>query len=749
MGVDFFSPAMRLVTLATAALLALSVLITTGNAQATTRAVNSTADSGGSCPATCTLRAAVSASGAGDTINFDPAVFSAPRTITLTAGEIAISHAGGMLTITGPGANLLTISGNNASRIFAVASTVPLTTFVLSGVTISAGLAHGGGGILSDGNLTLSNCVIAGNNAGTGTGGGVYQAGGLGTFSGCTFMNNRASTGGGVQVIDASASLFNCTVSGNVASIAGGGINFQTVDGRLSQALTLRNSTIAYNQSPGTGALVVNAADSITAITHIGSSIIANNIGASLSETNGPYVQMDDEGFNLASDGANGLLPGATNLLNTNPKLGPLLLNGGTTPTHALLGGSPALDKGNDFGVTHDQRNATRPFTIAGLTAPAGGDHSDIGAVEMHAIIVTSAASSGAGTLNAAIAAANGNGTGLDDIVFASPLFDTAQTIDLLAALPLIGSSVTINGPAANLLAVRRDDTAPTFGIFRNTVSGLNIAISGMTISNGHNLNGFNGQDGNGGGIESWSHLALSHVDVGGNYADFGGGVVLLGGNGVFSDSTVSGNNGHGAGGGIYFDGQGAGLRVTNTTVSGNAAGAGIIALCEGGMCTLDIVNSTIVNNISVNGGGVETIAQFGDMTTRLRNCIVANNSPFNLFAQHSAGDTASVISLGFNLTSDDGAGFLVGPGDQINAEPKLAPLDYYGAPVRTHALLDTSPALDAGDSSGSTADERGFGFPRPVNLGISGSPPGDAADIGAWEAQSRDLLFINGFGTD
>ncbi len=61
-----------------------------------------------------------------DTINFDPAFFNVARTITLTSGEINITaddqvlngQTGRFVTINGPGANLLTISGNNASRIF-------------------------------------------------------------------------------------------------------------------------------------------------------------------------------------------------------------------------------------------------------------------------------------------------------------------------------------------------------------------------------------------------------------------------------------------------------------------------------------------------------------------------------------------------------------------------------------------------------------------------------------------------------
>src|SRR5205814_250678 len=55
------------------------------------------------------------ATGSADTIAFDPAVFDVPRTITLTTGQLAVTDS---VTVAGPGAALLTVSGNNFSRIF-------------------------------------------------------------------------------------------------------------------------------------------------------------------------------------------------------------------------------------------------------------------------------------------------------------------------------------------------------------------------------------------------------------------------------------------------------------------------------------------------------------------------------------------------------------------------------------------------------------------------------------------------------
>ena len=66
-----------------------------------------------------------------------------------------------------------------------------------------------------------------------------------------------------------------------------------------------------------------------------------------------------------------------------NPLLGPLQNNGGTTLTHTLLGGSPALDKGNSSGAPSDQRGLRRPIDLADISNAVGGDGGDIGAVEM------------------------------------------------------------------------------------------------------------------------------------------------------------------------------------------------------------------------------------------------------------------------------------------------------------------------------------------------------------------------------
>src|SRR6516165_8422096 len=87
------------------------------------------------------LRQAIIDTPAGGTVDFQPGLSG---TITLTTGELLINQD---LTIAGPGADVLTVSGNNASRVFHIAAT---STVEIAGLTVthgSAGPSGVGGGI--------------------------------------------------------------------------------------------------------------------------------------------------------------------------------------------------------------------------------------------------------------------------------------------------------------------------------------------------------------------------------------------------------------------------------------------------------------------------------------------------------------------------------------------------------------------------------------------------------------------------
>jgi hypothetical protein len=125
------------------------------SASATTITVTSTADSGAG-----TLRAALASAGNGDIIDFS---LPLPATITLTSGGGGL-QINASVTITGPGAKNLAISGNSARRVFIVAAN---TIVNISGLTLRDGRETNtparGGCILNFGTLGLSDCVLTNN----------------------------------------------------------------------------------------------------------------------------------------------------------------------------------------------------------------------------------------------------------------------------------------------------------------------------------------------------------------------------------------------------------------------------------------------------------------------------------------------------------------------------------------------------------------------------------------------------------
>jgi hypothetical protein len=180
-----------------------------------------------------------------DTINFTGSLFrdAVPDQITLTSGALSISSD---ITINGTGANKLSISGNNASRVFEIASASKVT---ISGLLITKGSggSFNGGGIGNSGTLTLKNSTVSGNTSGFG--GGIGNSGTL-TLSNSTVSGNTAAFFGGGIISGGTLTLNNSTVSGNTAGNAGGIDNFGT--------LTLNNSTVSGNTANNRGGGIFN-----------------------------------------------------------------------------------------------------------------------------------------------------------------------------------------------------------------------------------------------------------------------------------------------------------------------------------------------------------------------------------------------------------------------------------------------------------------------------------------------------------
>jgi hypothetical protein len=233
----------------------------------------------------------------------------------------------------------------------------------------------------------------------------------------------------------------------------------------------------------------------------------------------------------------------------------------------------------------------------------------------------------------------------------------------------------------------------------------LNYAF--LTILNSTLSGNSAGQDSYGGGISSGTFKALGVVTV--------------------VDSTISGNSA-GSGGGIAIN-YGF-ISIINSTISGNLAAndGGGISNFEG---RVQVANSTLSGNSAAIGGGIYNVAgQFGGLLEIGDTILNAGASGENIL-----NNGGTVTSHGYNISSDDGGGYLNGPGDQINTNPLLGPLQDNGGPTLTHMPLPGSPAIDAGDPNFTPPpfhDQRGPCFYR-----VFGRPHG-RIDVGSVEVQPQ-----------
>lgn len=301
-------------------------------------------------------------------------------------------------------------------------------TLIVSNCSVSGNvyytLVNQGMGIYNSGTLTVDHSVISDNfagggfstraegvgvyNAGTATiryttissnegnivshatfdgyGGGIYNKGEL-LVDSSLIANNQISGdywgyGGGLYNITGNATIINTTIYNNLAfangdgggSARGGGIY------AVSGSVTISHSTIATNRSGGLQVFVDAFGGGIaitpTAKVHLHDSIVAGNDAKDGGHD--LYGYLTSSGFNLigSTGGGGGFV--ATDLLNVDPMLGPLVDNGGPTQTMSLLPGSPAINTGDNTDAPEfDQRGPGFLRIVNGTV--------DIGAFEVQA----------------------------------------------------------------------------------------------------------------------------------------------------------------------------------------------------------------------------------------------------------------------------------------------------------------------------------------------------------------------------
>jgi len=367
-------------------------------------------------------------------------------TITLTSGPIRSGTDAGYVLLQGPLDHSLTVSGNHAGRVIMHDG----SRVAVDNLYITAGVANdaaGGGCIYSSGDVllghsTVSDCEVSTSGAIAARGGGIralravvlgisrvtgnraraaaadadggglhalylisgsqstisdntassngtHLARGGGAFASgyvrcddTTFSGNGAEGGGAIYVGDSNQfftpPITNVTISGNSAVGAAGGI-------LARRSIKVFNSTITGNGAGfdfGAG-IYLSAGNA-----ELHSTIVANNT------TGGGLNTADIAGHAGAMiTGAHNLVTASTlalpqDTISAEPLLGPLAENSGRAFTHALLPGSPAIDKGeNPRGISHDERGFVCPPDRQCIQAERTiGVATDIGAFEVGAL---------------------------------------------------------------------------------------------------------------------------------------------------------------------------------------------------------------------------------------------------------------------------------------------------------------------------------------------------------------------------
>lgn len=376
----------------------------------------------------------------------------------------------------------------------------------------------------------------------------------------------------------------------------------------------------------------------------------------------------------------------------------------------------------------------------------------------IHVNSVFNCADSGTGSLRAAVAAA-ADGDTIDLTHLA------CSTITLTTgSINIPQNTLSLVGPGPSLLSLYLK-----VGPDRNlTHAGTGtLTIAGLTIESG-----FSNYDG--GCIRSAGNLTLSNAMVdnclSGGFVqspydhDNRGGAVFVAGNLTMSSSTVDGNtsrslsNGRAYGGGVFVRGS---AYIRDSTISNNASGEGTFPGNVGGIAIAGseasvIVNSTISGNTANNTVGglyVNTQLTLSGSTIAFNKStngqtvaagMYAYNGPLVMNSTIIANNTwGSNNEFDLSALQVSGANNLVmgsndSPPGTLIADPNLQPLADNGGPTKTHALLATSVAVDAGNNAaGTSTDQRGQGFARIR---------GPWVDIGAFELQVNDRIFASGF---
>jgi hypothetical protein len=758
--------------------LALVLLLHTEVAHAADQVVVNTNDDGPG-----SLRQAIRDVNEGGMITFN--LGAGPSTITLSTGELEIVKS---LTIAGPGADLLSVSGADASRVFSIISgdvTISSLTIahgrvaghspeggavrnaghlVLQQVTIQSSRVEStggagfedalGGGLYNKGVCRLDHCTVesntaqggpmTGNYGGDGSGGGIYNEGVM-TVTASSLHDNLAKggttslryggkgLGGGLSnavtgtlTISASTIFENHAVGGTAASDRYGGWGQGGGVHNQGQA-AVQDSNIMANTALGGVAYRYGGDGSGGGIYSSGSlSVFGGSVQANLAKGAAATLEFcgSAEGGGIASRGSLTVTHGAITGNTAQGATGPVAGNGTAGGVYGI-------------GQMHIEDSSVCDNKAMGGTgtswtygkppgdADAGGLYSYATGDAGHTILRTDVCNN---------LALGGQGDSSGDAT-AGGIYEYTR---LIIDQSTIYGNIARGGPSPANGSGGNGSGGGAYGLGELTVK--DSAVYSNTAQGGAGMGGYSyGGTGRGGGIYQgskgnftvWGSAVYSNTAQGGNSVDSTGGDGLGGG---YADSfssytpTAAFLN-------ATFQGNRA-LRGTGKTTSGKGVGGGLAA----GGATAGLSFCTVAGNTADDqGGGLLSRISDNDQGPAIKNTILADNA-----APAGPDIFANVQSRGYNLVRDASGGTLdtegganTAEGNLIGVEPGLGPFQDNGGPTWTRALADEndpSPAMNAGsntDIEGTLVPVDQRGYPRPF-------PPGGKHDIGAFEWQSK-----------
>ncbi len=275
------------------------------------------------------------------------------------------------------------------------------------------------------------------------------------------------------------------------------------------------------------------------------------------------------------------------------------------------------------------------------------------------------------------------------------------------------------------------------------TAGGTSLGFGGGILTPGsivmaYSEVGFSSARLYGGGLWASDGLLMKYSSILYNQAYFGGGTYAAGTITVLN-STIANNDATGVAGGAFLASGSNATNITNSTISGNTGqvvgGAAVLTYAG------SISNSTVANNVEANGanakyGGGLYLAGTIDMESTIVATNSLNHSTYGLLPDDMGGP-ATTLTGANNMTMFVVAP-LAAPAGTLYEDPLLQSLSYNGGLTATQALTIDSPAIDTGNNNAALSyDQRGTGYPRTI---------GPATDIGAFEFNSDDVIFANGF---